>query len=216
MNKAVFLDRDGVINPLVYHCATGAFESPHTPDDFSLYPYTERSLRALKEAGYLNIVVSNQPSFAKGKTSLENIHAIEQLLADFSDEHGGLITKAYYCYHHPKGIVPQYTCTCGCRKPGTLFLEQAADIYGLDAAACWFIGDRDSDILCGKRFGCRTIRIKHPDPIGCSSRDVADIYLEPDGDCCADYVVPNLEQAVNQILNKNLSDMGGRRKNDLH
>ena len=143
MNKAVFLDRDGVLNPLVYNCTTNAYESPHTPADFSLYPYTEKSLRRLKEAGYYNLVVSNQPSFAKGKTSLENILEIEELLAVFSEEHGGLIAKAYYCHHHPMGVVPQYTCICRCRKPGTLFLEQAAQEFGLDSCACWFVGDRE-------------------------------------------------------------------------
>ncbi len=53
MNKAVFLDRDGVINPLVYNLMTGAYESPHMPEDFSLYPYVERALRRLKNAGFL-------------------------------------------------------------------------------------------------------------------------------------------------------------------
>jgi D-glycero-D-manno-heptose 1,7-bisphosphate phosphatase len=160
--KAVFLDRDGVINPLVYNPATGEYESPHKPEDFLLYPFAEKSLRLLKDAGFIIIIVSNQPSYAKGKTSLENIKAVEKTLEDFSAEHGGLIDKAFYCYHHPNGIVPEYTRSCACRKPGTLFLEQAKTEFNLDPAQCWFTGDRDSDIECGRRFGCRTIKIDNP------------------------------------------------------
>ena len=188
MNKAVFLDRDGVINPLVYNLMTGAYESPHMPEDFSLYPYVERALRRLKNAGFLNIVVSNQPSFAKGKPSLENIQKIEKILSDFSKEHGELIDAAYYCYHHPNGIVPAYTGNCSCRKPGTLFLQQAAKQFSLNASKCWLIGDRDSDVLCGSNFGCRTIKIDH-------------LHAEKSRENVkADYHAANLEEAVNQII----------------
>lgn len=187
-NKAVFLDRDGVLNPLVYNPATGEYESPHKPEDFSLYVYTEKSLRMLREAGYLLIVVSNQPSYAKGKTSLENIKAIEQLLVRFSDEHGGLIDKAYYCYHHPHGIIKEYTCICECRKPGTLFLRQAKEEFALEPAQCWFIGDRDTDVECGRRFGCRTIKINNPQSIKNS------------GGIESDFVADNLSGAVEAIL----------------
>jgi len=196
------LDRDGVLNPLVYNCVTHAYESPHKPADFSLYTYTEKSLRILKEAGYYNLVVSNQPSFAKGKTSLENIREIEELLSVFSKEHGGLITKAYYCYHHPMGVVPQYTCICRCRKPGTLFLEQAAEEFGLDPCACWFVGDRDSDVACGRSFGCKTIKINNPHSMydtGTAKENRASAVTDTGGDGLADYYVENLLQAVEVI-----------------
>lgn len=177
-HRAVFLDRDGVINPLVYNLATGEYESPHTPADFSLYPFAEKSLRLLKDAGYVIIVVSNQPSYAKGKTSLENIQAIERLLEDYSAEHGGLLDKAYYCYHHPNGVAQEYTCVCKCRKPGTLFLEQAAAKFCLVPAECWFIGDRDSDIECGRRFGCKTVKINNPHSVKNSGKIEPDYYAE--------------------------------------
>jgi D-glycero-D-manno-heptose 1,7-bisphosphate phosphatase len=159
MNKAVFLDRDGVINPLVYNPETSEYESPHYPDDFSIYPYTLKSLQLLKTSGFLGIIISNQPSYAKGKASLENIKAIEKLLYTFSEENGGLIDEYYYCYHHPEGIIHEYTQKCRCRKPGTLFIEQAIGKYDLDVHQCYFIGDQDTDILCGNSMAIKTIKI---------------------------------------------------------
>jgi D-glycero-D-manno-heptose 1,7-bisphosphate phosphatase len=159
MNKAVFLDRDGVINPLVYNPETSEYESPHYPDDFSIYPYTLKSLQLLKNFGFIRIIISNQPSYAKGKTSLENIKAIEKLLYTFSEENDGLIDEYYYCYHHPEGIIPEYAQKCRCRKPGTLFIEQAIEKYDLDIHQCYFIGDQDTDILCGNNMLIKTIKI---------------------------------------------------------
>jgi len=159
LNKAVFLDRDGVLNPNVYNTETNEYESPHYPKDFALYTFVEKSLKALKNAGYIIVLVSNQPSYAKGKASMESLLAINNMLKDWSDEHGVLIDKFCYCFHHPKGIVPEYTEVCECRKPGTLFLEQAKEQFNLDPVQCWFIGDRDTDIECGHRFGCRTVKV---------------------------------------------------------
>ena len=160
-SKAVFLDRDGVINPLVYNIETGEYESPHYPEDFSVFTYVPKAIRFLKERGYKAIVVSNQPSYAKGKTKMENIKAIEKLLMEFSEENGRLIDEYYYCYHHPDGIVPEYSGTCECRKPGTLFLEDAVKKLNLDVSMCSFIGDQDTDIKCGKAMGMRTIKINN-------------------------------------------------------
>jgi D-glycero-D-manno-heptose 1,7-bisphosphate phosphatase len=161
VNKAVFLDRDGVINPLVYNIATGEYESPLYPEDFSVYPYVIKALQGIKELGFVTIIVSNQPSCAKGKTSMENTKAIEKLLSDFADENGHLIDAYYYCYHHPNGIVPELTGACRCRKPGTSFLEQAIECYKIDIKRSWFIGDQDSDIQCGNTMGIKTIKINN-------------------------------------------------------
>lgn len=161
MQKAVFLDRDGVINPLVYNPNTLEYESPHYPEDFSLYPYVLKSLKHIKEHDFKVIVISNQPSYAKGKTTLENIKTIEKLLADFSLENGGLIDEYYYCYHHPNGIVPEYTISCRCRKPNTLFLEEAIKKFNLDKDKCYLVGDQDTDIKCGKAMGFYTIKINN-------------------------------------------------------
>jgi len=159
MGKAIFLDRDGVLNPNVYNPETREYESPHRPEDFALYTFVEKSLKMLKCAGYVVVLVSNQPSYAKGKANMKSILAIADMLKDWSDEHDVLIDKFCYCHHHPKGTVPEYTKVCECRKPGTLFLEQAKEQFNLEPAQCWFIGDRDTDIECGNKFGCRTVKV---------------------------------------------------------
>lgn len=159
MKKAVFLDRDGVINRLVINPIVDEYESPLHVDDFELYPWTLRSLRSLKEMGYMLFLISNQPGFAKGKTSLKNIKEIHDMLHTILMEHGVDFTEYYYCYHHPKGMVPEFSFECECRKPGTLFLRKAHEGFQFSIQDSWLIGDEDSDILCGKAYGLTTILI---------------------------------------------------------
>jgi D-glycero-D-manno-heptose 1,7-bisphosphate phosphatase len=177
MNKAVFLDRDGVINPLVYNTETCEYESPHFPEDFSIYPYVLKSLQLLKSLGFITIIISNQPSYAKGKTTLENIKAIEKLLYMFSEENGRLIDEYYYCYHHPEGIIPEYTQKCHCRKPDTLFIEEAIEKNKLNINECYLIGDQDIDIQCGKNIGICTIKIHNKHSIEKSGKETANITV---------------------------------------
>lgn len=162
MSQAVFLDRDGVINELIYNGATGEYESPHVPEDLIIFPYVISCLERLKEDGYLLFLISNQPSYAKGKTTLENIKKIEARLSQFMVQAGIFFTEYYYCYHHPQGIVPEYTCVCQCRKPGNYFLLQAEKNYGLDLKQSWLIGDQDSDIFCGQASGMKTVLLNQP------------------------------------------------------
>ena len=162
MRQAVFLDRDGVINPLVYNLNTGEYESPHDPHEFSVYPQAARSLQRLSAAGFLLFLVSNQPSYAKGKTTLENIRAIQAILAEYLQENKIDFVEFYYCHHHPDGIVPGYSGPCACRKPSPYFLQQAAAEHGLDLSHSWLIGDQDTDVLCGQAAGVRTIQILNP------------------------------------------------------
>ena len=159
MNKAVFLDRDGVINPLAYNPEMCVYEAPKEPANFSVFTYTAKALQLLKAHGFLAIVVSNQPDYAKGKATMNNLLEIAKLLSSYSEENGGLIDEFNYCYHHPKGIVPKYAIECSCRKPGTYFVEQSIEKYSLDRSLCFFVGDRDTDMECGKNAGIKTIRI---------------------------------------------------------
>lgn len=160
MNKAVFLDRDGVINKLVYNASTGEYESPHLEKDFKLYPLALKALKAFKGMGYLLFLVSNQPSYAKGKTSLENIKAIHKVFHKTVSDHDIEFAKYFYCYHHPDGIIEEYTRDCECRKPKPFFLLRAKEEYSLDMDNSWFIGDSDSDVFCGQAAGVKTILIE--------------------------------------------------------
>jgi len=178
MSKAVFLDRDGVINPPVYNPVTLEYESPHYPEDFSVYPMVLKSLKLLRENNFRLFVVSNQPSYAKGKTTLKNIQAIERLLSDFLHENGVVVDKYYYCYHHPNGVVPDFSGHCECRKPGTLFLEEAIREFGLNADACWFVGDRDTDVACGKAMGMRTVQVRNKYSVSKAGDETPDAYAD--------------------------------------
>ena len=190
MNKAVFLDRDGVINPLVYNPATSEYESPHYPEDFSIFTYVLKSLKFLKKHCFKIYIISNQPSYAKGKTTLENIKNIEKLLFDFSLENGRLIDDFFYCYHHPEGIVPEYSIFCRCRKPDTLFLEKAVKENNLDAGNCFLVGDQDTDIECGKKMNFYTIKINNKHS------------MKKSGKLNSDDSADDLYEAVNKIINR--------------
>lgn len=180
---AVFLDRDGVINQNVFNPATGSFEAPLTADDFALAPGAVQALRQLQSAAFLLFVVSNQPNYAKGKSSLEALAAIDQKMRRELASSGVELSGVYYCLHHPQGIIPEYSGQCACRKPSSYFLLRAIRKFHLDAERSWMIGDRETDILCGRSAGVRTILISD------SARDSR-----------ADFTAPNLLAAADQIL----------------
>lgn len=156
---AVFLDRDGVINANVYNPATSAFESPHRPEDFQLHPDVLPAVRRLAAAGWPRFLVSNQPSYAKGKATLDAIRTIARQCDETFAAEGLPFTESFYCLHHPDGSVPGYSGPCNCRKPSPRFLLQAAERYGIDLSRSWMVGDRDSDVACGRAAGTRTILV---------------------------------------------------------
>lgn len=160
--KAVFLDRDGVVNELALNPANGEWESPHHPGDLVLAPDAREGLSVLRDAGYLLFLVSNQPSYAKGKTSLEDIQAIHGLVHQALRGWGIRFQEYYYCYHHPDGVVAGYQGPCPCRKPSPFFLFKARDEHGVDLARSWMVGDQDTDIQCGQAAGSRTALLENP------------------------------------------------------
>lgn len=162
MKKAVFLDRDGVLNKLVLNPVTGEYEPPHTPEDLHIFPDVIESLFRMKNAGFLLFLVSNQPDYAKGKMTWNSLHAVHDRLDAILISNGIQFQDYYYCYHHPEGIIPEYSFVCACRKPKPRFLLKAAQDYHVELQRSWMIGDRDSDIECGKAAGTRTILIEEP------------------------------------------------------
>ena len=156
---AVFLDRDGVINRNVLNPVTQAWESPLLPDQLEIIPGASSAMRALRDAGFLLFVVSNQPNAAKAKTSLATLHAIHDRLLEFLRRDAVDVDAFYYCFHHPHGVVAEFSGPCECRKPSPYFLFQARDQFALDLGRSWMVGDRPSDVACGLAAGVRTIRI---------------------------------------------------------
>jgi D-glycero-D-manno-heptose 1,7-bisphosphate phosphatase len=157
--RAVFLDRDGVINRNVFNAITGAYEAPLTAADFALIPGVREALRRLQHAGFLLFLVSNQPNYAKGKSSLAELYSVDVALRRELASMRVEFTAFYYCPHHPEGIVPEYSGPCACRKPSPYFLLKAIREFALDPAQSWMVGDRAVDIHCGAAAGVRTILI---------------------------------------------------------
>lgn len=162
--KAVFLDRDGVINHNVFYSDSQEWESPRKPEELKLISGVFLAIKKIQQANYKIFIVSNQPSAAKGKTSIDNLKAISSLLLAQFKKNNIYLTEAYYCYHHPAGIIPSYTKQCLCRKPSPYFLLQAQKKYQLDLKKSWMIGDRVTDIECGQKAGVKVLGITPDHP----------------------------------------------------
>jgi D-glycero-D-manno-heptose 1,7-bisphosphate phosphatase len=159
LNRAVFLDRDGVINELVYHQEQEVIDSPFTPGQFKLIPGVTEALKILHLAGYLTILVSNQPGIAKGHMTANNFELIKQKMNSELNKDGAALDGAYYCLHHPDAVVEKYRVLCDCHKPLPGLLFKAAREKDIGLQQSWLIGDNLSDIQAGKAAGCRTILI---------------------------------------------------------
>lgn len=159
MDKAIFLDRDGVINYPIFNPKTNQYEAPLKEEDLKLFPWVIDSLKELIDLNYKLFLVSNQPDYAKGKTTLENLRQAHNKLNKILLDNNINFTEYYYCYHHPQGIIPEYTMVCECRKPGNLFLRQASSKFNINLSFSWMVGDSDVDIFCGQSVGVRTIMI---------------------------------------------------------
>ena len=145
--RAVFLDRDGVINR-----ALERDRLPYPPTklaEFEILPEVSVACARLKAAGFLLVVVTNQPDVGRGalpQKTVETIHAemCRQLPID----------RVEVCYHAGKG-----QSDCDCRKPKPGMLLRAAEVLGIDLTQSWMVGDRWRDVDCGQAAGCRTIFI---------------------------------------------------------
>ncbi|PZM14867.1 D-glycero-alpha-D-manno-heptose-1,7-bisphosphate 7-phosphatase [Rhizobium tubonense] len=147
MSKAVFLDRDGVINRAIVRDG-----KPYPPADVSqteVLPGVGSALRDLKAAGYLLIVVTNQPDVARGTTARETVEEINDFLRSRLP-----IDEFRTCYHDSGD-------GCDCRKPLPGSILSAAKNYDVDLSASFMVGDRWRDIEAGQNAGCRTIFIDY-------------------------------------------------------
>ena len=159
MKRALFLDRDGVLDELVFYASSNEWEGPRRPADLTMIDGVTEPLQRFVDAGWLLVIVTNQPSFAKGKTSMEELHEVHDAVVRALDVP---IARSYLCFHHPESIVPELRVACECRKPGTQSLRDAARELDIDLVASWMIGDQDSDLACGRAAGCRVALLENP------------------------------------------------------
>jgi D-glycero-D-manno-heptose 1,7-bisphosphate phosphatase len=166
MRGGVFLDRDGVITEDVYYPETGDWEAPMRREDTALRSGAIAGLARLKSLGLPLILVSNQGAYAKGKTTLAALWGVHLRVVELLAAHKLVLDDFYYSYTHPDGTVPHVSGPSLERKPSPYFLLVAAARHDLDLARSWMIGDRDSDIACGRAVGTRTIFVRNPHALG--------------------------------------------------
>lgn len=146
--KAVFLDRDGVIN----HDNGYLFRI----EDIQWVEGAQEAVAYLTKKGYDIFVVTNQSGIARGFYGREDVHRLHEYMNSEFAKTGGKITKFYYCPHHPtKGIVPEFSSECVCRKPKPGMLLQAISEYAIDCEQSFLIGDKDTDLEAAQAAGVR-------------------------------------------------------------
>jgi D-glycero-D-manno-heptose 1,7-bisphosphate phosphatase len=174
MNKAAFLDRDGVIN------RKAPTEGDYITrwEEMQILPGVVEAIALLNRAGFRVIVVSNQRCVAKGLVKAGELDSMHQRMCGELAAMGAKIDRVYYCPHEEQP-------PCSCRKPEPGMLFAAADEYQVDLRSSWMIGDSEKDVEAGRSAGCSTARILRAD-------------INPDGN--ADVLARSLLEAVHQIL----------------
>jgi histidinol-phosphate phosphatase family protein len=153
---AVFLDRDGTINEEASYITR--------PEQLKLLPGAAAAVRAMREAGYRIVVVTNQPVVARGDCSTADLLRIHDHMEMELSREGAFLDGIYYCPHHPdKGFAgerAELKMECECRKPRDGMIRRAARELNLDLAASWLIGDRTGDIQAARNCGIRSILLR--------------------------------------------------------
>ncbi|MDE1767038.1 MAG: HAD family hydrolase [Thaumarchaeota archaeon] len=143
-HKAVFLDRDGVVNK-------ERADYVKKVDELVILDVAN-SIKKLRDGGFLIIVISNQSAVNRGLTTHENVKKIHSTIQDYLEKGGTQIDAFYYCPHRPDE-------NCNCRKPKPGLLNKAINDLKIDPKLSWMIGDRDSDIEAAKLVGCKFVKI---------------------------------------------------------
>lgn len=181
--KAIFLDRDGVLNEDTDLVAT--------PEELQMYTFAGAEVRKINQSGYLAIVITNQSVVARNLCTEAGLRLIHNKMETILGEAHAKLDAIYYCPHHPHGGFPEenpaYKIDCHCRKPKPGMLLDAARDFNIDLSASWFIGDTERDIVAAKAAGVKSIRVK-------TGRGHEPSKVEPD------FVAVDLPGAVRLIL----------------
>src|SRR5688572_4791738 len=151
MKRALFLDRDGIVDELVFYESSGEWEAPRRVEDIRMIDGASAALQRFVDAGWLLFFISNQPNVAKGKATAEDVEAVHEAVIRALNVP---IARSYLCFHQAEDL-------CRCRKPSPYFLHEAECQFQVDLASSWMVGDQDSDLLCGRAAGCGVALIEH-------------------------------------------------------
>ncbi|OIQ65405.1 D-glycero-beta-D-manno-heptose-1,7-bisphosphate 7-phosphatase [mine drainage metagenome] len=143
--KAVFLDRDGVVN----------LDRAYVHDwaEFEFVPGAVDAMRRLRDAGYVLVIVTNQSGIARGKYTEAQYQELTRQMREALAAAGADVAGVYHCPHHPAGQVPEYAVECDCRKPAPGMILQAAKELGLSLGDSILVGDKPSDIEAARAAG---------------------------------------------------------------
>ena len=183
--KAVFLDRDGVINEERGYV--------HTPEQFVLIPRVIDAIRRLRSGGFKVVVVTNQSGVARGFFDIAAVDRLHRHLQSVLAAEGEQVDGIYYCPHHREGTVTEYAVDCDCRKPMPGLLLRAANELCVDLGVSYLIGDKLSDIQAGRRAGVKKtflVRTGHS--------------LSAEETSYADYVAHDTYEAVSVLLEREI------------
>ncbi len=183
--KAIFLDRDGVINHENHLVCK--------PDDFVLFDFTAEAIRKINQTEYVAIAVTNQSVVARNMCTIEEVEYIHKKLETELGRSHAKLDHIYYCPHHPDKGYPEenaeYKIECECRKPKSGMLLNAEKDYHLDLKKSFIIGDAERDIISGRNVGVTTIGVM-------TGKGMRSTDTQPD------YFFPNLQHAVDFIINE--------------
>lgn len=147
MFKAVFLDRDGVINE-------EKKDYVKQVNELKILSDVPSSVKKLKDAGFIVVVITNQSAINRGLTNHQEVKKIHSNIQEYLKQYGTTIDAFYYCPHRPDE-------NCNCRKPKPGLLKKAVLEMKIDPKSSWMIGDSDSDVLAAEKIGCKAIKLNH-------------------------------------------------------
>ena len=185
---AVFLDRDGTINEQMGYI--------NHISRFHLLPGVAAAISKLNGQNIPVVVVTNQSGLARGYFPEELLIAVHEKMTRQLEKEGAHIDGLYICPHHPEAKEKRYRKVCNCRKPKTGLLEQAAEEMNLDLSRSFMVGDRWSDLRCGKRVGAQSILVLS----GYGRGDQQ--YIGPEQEIQPDFTAEDLPAAVSWILKR--------------
>ena len=197
--RAVFVDRDGVLNDMVYNREEELIASPVSSRQLRVFPFAGEAIRRIRdELGFKVIVISNQPGVAKRQFTLAELGRMNAKIRKELASKGARLDGEYYCLHHPEALIRKYRVVCDCRKPKPGLLLRAAKENDLDLAESYFVGDGLVDVKAGRSAGCKTILVGHMSTF--LTRMIEQEKAEPD------FMVPSLREVPDLVRSRRNAD----------
>ena len=188
--KAVFIDRDGTLIRDKNYLSD--------PDKIEWYPGVFEALRKLARAGFRLVVVTNQSGVARGYFGEETVREVNNRLEEELGREGIELEDIYYCPAHPEAEAEKYRQNLHRRKPAPGMLKEACCEHGLSPGESFMVGDKPSDVECGKRAGCRSILVE----TGKEKESGQQLEFQPD------YVATDFKDAARWIVESAREETG--------